>query len=161
MVDTMLAAFHAIVARCQSIVGRLEGYGTVEQAWLWGSDGATWAGRMERARSIKAQAHLLQQWALFRKLYTRADELAARFAVDQVLGGTLPPEQAHEAFDLAVNEFYGYEILRTFRELETFTHESRQHLSESFRKTDRELLQQAQALVAQRAADRRDRKSVV
>ncbi len=154
-VDKMLSTFRATVARCQSIVSRLEGYGTVEQAWLWGSDGATWTGRLERARSIKAQAHLLQQWALFRKLYIRADELAARFAVDQVLDGTLPPEQAHEAFDLAVNEFYGYEILRTFRELETFTHESRQHLSESFRKTDRELLQQAQALVAQRAADRR------
>lgn len=106
----------------------------------WGSEGATWTGRLERVRSIKAQAHLLQQWALFRKLYTRADELAARFAVDQVLDGSLPPEQAHEAFDLAVNEFYGYEILRTFRELETFTHESRQHLSESFRSTDRELL---------------------
>jgi very-short-patch-repair endonuclease len=154
-VDTMLATFSATVARCRSIVSRLEGYGTVEQAWLWGSDGATWTGRLERARSIKAQAHLLQQWALFRKLYIRADELAARFAVDQVLGGALPPEQAHEAFDLAVNEFYGYEILRTFRELETFTHESRQHLSENFRKTDRELLQQAQAFVAQRAADRR------
>ncbi|HEY5892134.1 MAG TPA: DUF4011 domain-containing protein [Chthoniobacterales bacterium] len=153
--EAMLAKFRASVSRSQSIVSRLEGYGTVEKEWLWGSDGATWTERLERACSIKAQAHLLQQWALFRKLYARADELAARFAVDQILDGTLPPERAYEAFDLAVNEFYGYEILRTFRELETFTHESRLQLSESFRSTDRELLKQAQALVSQRAAERR------
>lgn len=153
--QTTLHSLRESVERCRAIIARLENYGTVETDWLWSADGATWIGRLESVRSIKAQAHLLQQWALFRKLYARAEALAARFAVDPVLDGSLQAEQAHEAFDLAVNEFYGYEILRTFRELETFTHTSQEHLTEAFRKADRELLQQAQALVAQRAADRR------
>ncbi|HEX8372411.1 MAG TPA: DUF4011 domain-containing protein [Chthoniobacterales bacterium] len=154
-VGAMLLKFRQRISTCRSIVTRLEGYGTIDKQWLWGSSEASWTERVDRIRTFKAQAHLLQQWALFRKLYTRADELAARFAVDQVIDGTLPPEQAHEAFDLAVSEFYGYEILRTFRELETFTHQSHQHLTDSFRITDRELLKQSQILVAQRAAERR------
>ena len=155
MVNEVLARLTGATSQCETIIRRLETYGTVERDWLWGPDGNACAGRIERARSIQAKAHLLQQWALFRKLYVRADEFEARFAVDHVLNGSLAPEQAHEAFDLAVNEFYGYEVLRTFRELETFTHDSHQHLTESFRKTDRDLLEQAQAEVAQRAANRR------
>ena len=161
-VDGRLAAANAtlgelteVVAECVTIVQRLEAYGTIHRDWLWGACVESWEGRMDRTQSIRAKSHLLQQWALFRKLYMRAEELSARFAVDQVLDGTVPPEQAHETFDLAVNEFYGYEVLRTYRELETFTHDSRQHLLERFRMTDRELLEHARALVAQRAANRR------